>query len=53
MERTLVREEQVRKYLEQLGIFNSAVPYKILRRLALAILAISETLATAFENSWF
>lgn len=53
MERTLVREEQVREYLEKLGIFNSSVPNKILRRLALAIRTISETLATVFENSWF
>ena len=51
MERTLIKE-QVREYLEKLGIFNSSVPNKILR-LALAIFAISETLATVFENSWF
>lgn len=53
MARTLVREEQVREYLEKLDIFNSSVPNEILRRLALAILAISETLAAVFENSWF
>lgn len=50
MDRTLVREEQVTQVAEKFGIFNSSVPTKILRRLALAILAISEALATAFEN---